>query len=420
MAKVKPFKALRPREEYARKVSSLPYDVVNEKEARALVSENALSFMKVIRPEVTFKEGYEFSGYEVYERARDILSEYERQGIYIEEDKPCFYVYRQMAKGRIQTGLVAGFSTDDYSNGTIKQHEATRKSKEEDRICHINICNANTGLVYLAYKDGFALRSAVEEATHKAPLYDFEAEDGVRHIFWKADEPELLERIEKEAGKLECLYIADGHHRAASAVSVCAMRRKEKPDYTGDEEFNYFQAVAFPYEELLIMPYYRVVKDLNGLTKEEYLEKLSRAFIADKVSKEFTENERKTGVYQPARKNEIAMYLDGDWYRLNARAEILKSDPVGILDVSLLQENVLGPILGIDDPRTSERIDFVGGIRGMGELEKRCSEDMVIAFALYPTSMEELMNVADAGLYMPPKSTWFEPKLQSGLFVHRL
>lgn len=420
MIKVKPFRGVRPKSEYADKVSSLPYDVVSEKEARALVSDNPRSFMKIVRPEVNFAQGSEFSGYEAYEKARDLLAENIEQGIFMEDDGPCFYVYRQMAKDRIQTGLVACFAADDYMNGRIKQHEQTRRSKEEDRICHINICNANTGMVFLAYKDTSSLRSAVEAGTLKEPLYDFTAEDGVRHIFWKIAEPELIKQITERAAQLGSLYIADGHHRAASAVSVCKMRRKENPGYTGDEEFNYFLGVAFPYEDLLIMPYYRVVKDLNGLSREEFLEKLSESFVVGRVSNDFIENERKLGIYQPARKNEAAMYLDGQWYRLNARAEILKSDPVGILDVTLLQENVLGPILGIDDPRTSERIDFVGGIRGMGELERRCGEDMKIAFALYPTSMEELMAVADEGLFMPPKSTWFEPKLRSGLVVHRL
>ena len=420
MIKVKPFRALRPGRGYAENVSSLPYDVVSEKEARKLLSGNPLSFIKVVRPEINFEEGYEFSGYEVYEKAAGLLGEYVEQDIFIEENEPCFYVYRQMAKDRIQTGLVACFSADDYMKGAIKQHEQTRKSKEEDRICHINICNANTGPVYLAYKDTVALRAVVEAGTLKEPLYDFTADDGVRHIFWKISEEALIEQITEKAGLLECLYIADGHHRAASAAAVCRMRRKEKGDYTGDEEFNWFMAVAFPYEDLLIMPYYRVIKDLNGLSRENFLAGLSEKFVVEKVSEDFTENERKIGIYQPARKKEAAMYLDGQWYRLNARAEILKHDPVGTLDVTLLQENVLGPILGIDDPRTSDRIDFVGGIRGMDELERRCADDMRIAFALYPTSMEELMAVAAEGLYMPPKSTWFEPKLLSGLFVHLL
>ena len=417
---VKPFRALRPKEEYAAKVSSPPYDVVNEKEAREIYDKEPLSFMKVIRPEITFPEGQKFSGCELYERASGLIGEYIDDGIFIQDDKPAYYIYRQMKNGRIQTGLVACFAVNDYLSGNIKQHEQTRRSKEEDRICHIGICNANTGLVYLAYKKGKDLRAVIEKETTSRPLYDFFTKDNVRHIVWKADDPKTVNAITKAAGKLDSLYIADGHHRAASAAAVCNQRRAKNLEYTGDEEFNYFLAVAFPQKELLIMPYYRVIKDLNGLSREEFLEKLSEKFYVSEVPEAFTEKERENGAYQPARKNEIAMYLEGKWYRLNAKEEILKKDPVGILDVSLLQENVLGPILGISDPRTSDRIDFVGGVRGMGELEKRCSEDMELAFGLYPTSMEELMNVADEGLFMPPKSTWFEPKLQSGLFIHKL
>ena len=417
---VRPFKALRPVEEYAARVSSPPYDVVNEKEARKILSEEPLSFMKVIRPEITFPEGYDPEGFELYERADTLIKEYADDEIFIRDEKPAYYIYRQMTQGRIQTGLVACFAVNDYLSGNIKQHEQTRKSKVEDRICHINVSNANTGLVYLAYKKGKELRALIEKETTKKPLYDFFTKDNVRHIVWKADDPKTVKAISKAAGKLEDLYIADGHHRAASAAAVCNMRRAENAEYTADEEFNYFMAVAFPQKELLIMPYYRVVKDLNGLSCEEFLERVSEKFYVSEVSEDFTKKERESGAYQPARKNEIAMYLDRKWYRLAAKKEILKKDPVGILDVSLLQENILGPILGISDPRTSDRIDFVGGIRGMGELEKRCHEDMELAFGLYPTSMDELMNVADEGLFMPPKSTWFEPKLQSGLFIHEL
>ena len=417
---VRPFKALRPVEEYAARVSSPPYDVVSEKEARKIFEEEPLSFMKVIRPEITFPEGYAPEGFELYERADKLIKEYADDEIFIRDEKPAYYIYRQMTQGRIQTGLVACFAVNDYLSGNIKQHEQTRKSKVEDRICHINVSNANTGLVYLAYKKGKELRALIEKETTKKPLYDFFTKDNVRHIVWKADDPKTVKAISKAAGKLEDLYIADGHHRAASAAAVCNLRRAENVEYTADEEFNYFMAVAFPQKELLIMPYYRVVKDLNGLSCDEFLERVSEKFYVSEVSEDFTKKERESGAYQPARKNEIAMYLDRKWYRLAAKKEILKKDPVGILDVSLLQENILGPILGISDPRTSDRIDFVGGIRGMGELEKRCHEDMELAFGLYPTSMDELMNVADEGLFMPPKSTWFEPKLQSGLFIHEL
>lgn len=420
MTKVKPFKAVRPETQYVSRVACPPYDVVSEKEARDMVKKEPLSFMQVIRPEAAYKEGEEFSREEAYKKAGELINENVKKGIFVEEEKPCFYIYRQIASGRIQTGLVACFGADDYMEGRIKQHEATRKNKEEDRICHINACSANTGLVYLAYRNAPALKSLVKKAAHGEAIYDFTSSDRVRHVVWRVSDPDLISAIEKAAGGIDSFYIADGHHRAASAVAVCRKKREENPSYSGEEDFNYFMAVAFPSEELFIMPYYRVVKDLNGLSREEFLGRVSEKFEVSEVSSDFTRKEKEKHADHPVRKNEIAMYLDEKWYCLKAKEEILKSDPVGILDVSLLQENVLSPILGIEDPRVDERIDFVGGIRGMEELERRCHEDMRLAFALYPTSMEELMAVADAGLYMPPKSTWFEPKLESGLFVHRI
>lgn len=420
MAQAKPFRALRPKKQYASGAASLPYDVVNEAEARSIAADNPLSFIRVVRPEINFDEGYDFSENEVYEKAAQIIAGYEEEGIYKREKKDCFYIYRQISRGRIQTGLVACFAVDDYLSGNIKEHEATRKDKEEDRIRHIDICNANTGMVYLAYKRGKELRRLLEKETHRQSLYDFITDDTVRHILWKVDNRASVKAIAKTAGKTGKLYIADGHHRAASAAKVCLKRRQENPEYTGQEDFNYFLAAAFPKQELNILPYYRVVSDLNGLEKEEFFERISEKFTISTVSAAFTDAERARCAYQCSRKGEFAMFLDGCWYRLNAKEEILKDDPVGVLDVSILQENLLGPVLGIEDPRTDKRIDFVGGVRGMAELEKRCREDMRIAFALYPTSMDELMAVADAGLYMPPKSTWFEPKLLSGLVVHTL
>lgn len=419
MTIARPFKAIRPSGEYAKRVSSLPYDVVSEEEARAMVKAEPLSFMKVIRPETAFDTGVDIYGADVYEKAREILNEELQKGVLIQDESPCYYIYRQMSQGRVQTGLVACFSVDAYLNGNIKEHEATRKDKEDDRTRHIDVCGANTGPVYLAYKNGRSLRSILDHVGGE-PIYDFVSADNVRQIVWRICEPEAVSEISAALEGIDAFYIADGHHRSASAATVCKKRRIQNPDYTGDEEFNYFMAVAFPSEELVIMPYYRVVKDLNGLTREEFLERLADKFTVNIVPPEFTESERQKGVTHPSRKYEIAMYLDGKWYRLNAKPEIIKKDPVGVLDVSLLQENVLEPILGIEDPRTSDRIDFVGGIRGMDELERRCSQDMRLAFALYPTSMNELMNVADGGLFMPPKSTWFEPKLQSGLFIHQI
>ena len=420
MAKVRPFKAVRPKKEYAARAACLPYDVVSEDEARKTAADEPLSFMRVIRPEINFPEGYEFKEGEVYEKAASLIDEYISEGIFKEDKKPCLYIYRQLTMGRVQTGLVGCFCVDDYLNGNIKEHEATRPDKEEDRIRHMEACGANTGLVYLAYKKGKKLRILLEEETKKEPVYDFYTENGVRHLVWKISDKDRVKEISKAASNTGTLYIADGHHRAASAAKVCLRRRAENPSYTGREEFNYFMAAAFPKQELVIMPYYRVVRDLNGSSPDEFLLKVSESFFVSCVPEEFTENEKKAGAYKPARKGEIAMYLDGKWYRLNVKEEIIKTDPVGVLDVSILQENLLGPILGILDPRTDNRIDFVGGVRGMGELERRCSEDMRVAFALYPTSMDELMNIADSGLNMPPKSTWFEPKLLSGLFIHKL
>lgn len=313
MAKVRPFKAIRPGEEYVKSVSSLPYDVVSEEEARAMVRENPLSFMQIIRPETAFEPGTDIYKEEVYLKARDLIRENIRKGIFKEEEEPCFYIYRQMASGRVQTDLVAGFSVDDYLNGVIKEHEATRKDKEDDRTRHIDICGANTGLVYLAYKEGKALRAAMDRVTNKEPLYDFVAQDGVRQIVWKAESESDVREIADATGRIGTFYIADGHHRTASAATVCKKRRSEKPDYTGNEEFNYFMAVAFPADELTIMPYYRVVKDLNGLTRAEFLERLSESFTVSEVPESFTENERRLGVTHPARKYEIAMYLDGRW-----------------------------------------------------------------------------------------------------------
>ena len=421
MAKIKPFQAIRPQEKYVEKVSTLPYDVYSQKEARDIVARNPMSFLKIVRPETAFPKNVNMYSEQVYEKARALIAENIKKGIFIQEDKPCYYIYRQIMNGRTQTGLVACFAVDDYLNNVIKKHEFTRPEKEADRTRHIDICSAQTGLVFLAYRDTDESHRILEQATHKEPLYDFIAMDNVRQIVWKIDDPGKVEKITQAFQNIPNLYIADGHHRAASSATVCKRRRELHPDYKGTEEFNYFLAVAFSMDQLMVLPYYRVVKDLNGLKPKEFLAAIENAgFHVKKVTKFFTARERRHGVYQPRYKSEIAMHLGGRWYRVRAKQEILKEDAVGCLDVSLLQDNILGPILGIKDPRTDSRIDFVGGIRGMNELEKRCREDMKVAFALYPTSMEELINVTNEGKVMPPKSTWFEPKLQSGLFIHRI
>ncbi len=418
MAGVKPFKAIRPREDLVKSVSTLPYDVYSEEEARRRASENENSFLRIVRPEVDFPLGTDPASNEVYEHAKALIDENLAKGVFVKDDVDCYYIYREIRNGRAQTGLVACFCVDDYLNGVIKRHEFTRQDKEDDRTRHIDICSAQTGLVFLAFQSKPEIRIILAQIAEGEPLCDFVSEDDVRQTVWKVSDPDMVETITTVFGELESLYIADGHHRSASAASVCQKRREA--GFTGDEEFNYFLAVAFPHDELLIMPYYRVVRDLNGLSSEEFLDKLNDLFRIEEIAPDKLEMIKERDVCTTRRKGEIDMFLDGCWYTLDAREAILKDDAIGGLDVSLLQDNVLGPILGIEDPRKDARIDFVGGVRGYAELEKRCSEDMQVAFALYPTSMDEIIRVTDEGKVMPPKSTWFEPKLQSGLFIHRI
>ena len=421
MATVKPFRAIRPRRTYAREVSTLPYDVFTEKEARKIVSENPLSFLKIVRPETMFPEGTDMYGNEVYEKARDELNKDISSNFLKQDETDCYYIYRQIMQGRSQTGIVACFSADDYLNNVVKKHELTRHDKEIDRTRHIDICSAQTGLVFLAYQEQYYPRDIIAEITAREPLYDFTARDGVGQRVWKVDNPREIKVLTQAFSRMDSLYIADGHHRAASAAQVALKRRAEHPDYDGTEEFNYFMAVAFPQDQLVIYPYNRVMKNLNGLTDEEFLAVLpEHGFDVEQISEEFIAEEKKNKAYTVRCKGEFAIYLSGQWYRLKAHPEIMKDDPVGSLESSLLQDNVLEPILGVKDIRADERMDFVGGVKGFEELERRCHEDMKIAFALYPTTMDELFRVTDAGLIMPPKSTWFEPKLQSGLFVHRI
>ena len=346
---------------------------------------------------------------QVYKKAHDMLMEAIDDGTFITDKDKAYYVYELTMDGRTQTGIVACASIDDYLNNVIKKHENTRADKELDRINHVDTCSAQTGPIFLAYRANAVISAEVAKAKQKKPVYSFTAVDGIRHQVWKISSKESVETIENAFAGINQIYIADGHHRAASAVKVGLHRREVNPGYTGNEEFNYFLSVLFPDEELMIMPYNRVVKDLNGLSEEEFMAK-----IKDK----FTVSESSTQV-APSKKGEFVMYLGKKWYTLTAKEEILSSDPVAGLDVAVLQNNVLEPLLGIHDPKTDKRIDFVGGIRGLGELERRCSEDCVLAFSMYATSIGELFAVADAGLLMPPKSTWFEPKLRSGLFIHR-
>ena len=412
MAIVQPFYCVRPKEEAASRVAALPYDVYNRAEARAEAEREPLSFLNIDRPETQFPEGYDMYSRPVYEKARDMIREWIANGTFVEDPDECYYIYEQVMDGRSQTGIVACSAVDDYRNDVIKKHELTRAEKEADRIRHIDVCGAQTGPIFLAFRDREDIRAIVSEAKASAPLYDFVTKEGVAQRVWKLSDPEKVSALEAAFREVPNTYIADGHHRAASAVKVAGMRREANPDYTGEEPFNTFLSVLFPESELHIMDYNRVVKDLNGLTSEEFLAKLEEI--------QWDVRKAETAPYHPARKWEFGMYLDGQWYAIGPKAVTLAEDPVKSLDVSILQEQVLQPILGIGDPRTDNRIDFIGGIRGLGELERRCAQDMKVAFAMYPTSMDELFAVADAGMLMPPKSTWFEPKLLSGLFIHMI
>lgn len=409
MAVIRPFECVRPAEKVADRVAALPYDVYDSKEARAEVEREPLSFLKIDRAETQFDESVDMYSEQVYKKAHDMLMEAIDDGTFITDKDKAYYVYELTMDGRTQTGIVACASIDDYLNNVIKKHENTRADKELDRINHVDTCSAQTGPIFLAYRANAVISAEVAKAKQEKPVYSFTAVDGIRHQVWKISSKESVEAIENAFAGINQIYIADGHHRAASAVKVGLHRREVNPGYTGNEEFNYFLAVLFPDEELMIMPYNRVVKDLNGLSEEEFMAK-----IKDK----FTVSESSTQV-APSKKGEFGMYLGRKWYTLTAKEEILSSDPVDGLDVAVLQNNVLEPLLGIHDLKTDKRIDFVGGIRGLGELERRCSEDCVLAFSMYATSIGELFAVADAGLLMPPKSTWFEPKLRSGLFIHR-
>lgn len=409
MAVIRPFECVRPAEKVADRVAALPYDVYDSKEARAEVEREPLSFLKIDRAETQFDESVDMYSEQVYKKAHDMLMEAIDDGTFITDKDKAYYVYELTMDGRTQTGIVACASIDDYLNNVIKKHENTRADKELDRINHVDTCSAQTGPIFLAYRANEVISAEVAKAKQEKPVYSFTAVDGIRHQVWKISSKESVEAIENAFAGINQIYIADGHHRAASAVKVGLRRREANPGYTGNEEFNYFLSVLFPDEELMIMPYNRVVKDLNGLSEEEFMAK-----IKDK----FTVSESSTQV-APSKKGEFGMYLGKKWYTLTAKEEILSSDPVDGLDVAVLQNNVLEPLLGIHDHKTDKRIDFVGGIRGLGELERRCSEDCVLAFSMYATSIGELFAVADAGLLMPPKSTWFEPKLRSGLFIHR-
>lgn len=411
MSVIRPFSALRPKKEYASAVAALPYDVMNSEEAREKVKELPYSFLHVDKAEIDLPVGTDIYSDAVYAKAAENLKKLMSDGICVLDSKKNLYIYRQTMGDVVQTGVVGCASVDDYLNGVIKRHELTRADKEEDRIRHVDTCDANTGPIFLAYREKAEINAVLDKYTALAPEYDFISDGGVRNEVWVVEDEADIKTLVDGFARIPSLYIADGHHRAASAVKVALKRRAAHPDYTGDEEFNYFLAVYFRSNDLKILDYNRLIKDLNGLSPEELLAKLGESFTV----------EAHDGAVRPTKRHGFGMYLDGKWYSLTLKDGIAdESDPVGSLDVSLLQKLVISRIFGIDDPRTDKRIDFVGGIRGLGELEKRCGEDMRVAFSMYPTSLDELMRIADASQIMPPKSTWFEPKLLSGLFIHFL
>lgn len=415
MSIVRPFKAVRPTPALADKVAALPYDVMNSQEAREMVVGNPYSFLHVDKAEIDLDPAIDLYDVKVYEKARDNLNQMIADGVFIQDEKHCLYIYKQVMDGRAQIGIVGCTSIDDYRNNIIKKHELTRADKEQDRINHVDYCDANTGPIFLTYRAQSRIDQLVKGVMDsKAPVYDFVSDDGIGHTVWVMDEDAVICEICEIFGGVENLYIADGHHRSASAVRVGMKRREQNPGWDGSEEFNYFLSVIFPDDQLYIMDYNRIVKDLNGYTDARFLAAVGEKFDIEEYAGE--------GVLKPTAKHTYGMYLDGKWYLLTAReGSFDAADPVARLDVSILQNNLLSPILGIGDPRTDKRIDFVGGIRGLQCLADRVdSGEMKVAFSMYPTTMDDLMDIADAGAIMPPKSTWFEPKLRSGVFIHKL
>ena len=411
MAVIKPFCCIRPVETKAARIAALPYDVYNRAEAKEIVAENPDSFLSIDRAETSFPDSVDTYAPEVYEKAKELFWKRVEDGDFIREEKPSYYIYELTMGNRTQTGIVAAASIDDYLNGVIKKHENTRAEKEEDRIRHMDTIGAQTGPIFLAYRKNDAIEKVVAKTKEGAPLYDFTSEDGVRHRVFVISSDTEIDILRCSFAGIDQIYIADGHHRAASAVKVGLKRREAHPGYDGTEEFNFFLSVLFPDSELAIMDYNRVVKDLNGLSVLDFLAEVEKRFEVGEVS---------AVPIHPTQKGQFSMFLDGIWYPCRIRPEDQSKDPVEGLDVSLLQKLLLSPVLGIGDPKTDKRIDFVGGIRGLTELEHRVHTDCAVAFAMYPTTIEELFAVADAGLLMPPKSTWFEPKLRSGLFFHEI
>jgi len=413
MALIRPFRAVRPAREYAEQVISLPYDVMNRAEAALMAEGNSRSFLRISRSEIELPNQQDDYAMEVYQKAKENLEMFIASGTMKRDEKPGLYIYRQIKDGRAQTGIVGCVSIDEYANDTIKKHELTRVEKEIDRINHFDVCNAHTEPVFLTYREDKRVSSILEAfLANKQPEYTITLDDGVSHIVWCIFDEKLISLICELFKEVPNLYIADGHHRSASAYKVGIKRRQEVPNYDGTEEFNFFMAVIFPDAELKIYDYNRVVKDLNGYTTEEFIDKVKNAGFA--VEKKGNEQ------YAPSQKHDFGMFIDGEWYKLSKPLSQISDDAVESLDVSILQNAILSPILGIDDPRTDKRVEFIGGIRGLLELEGRVNFDMKVAFAIYPVSLEDLLKTADENKIMPPKSTWFEPKLGSGLFIHEI
>ena len=413
MAIIRPFKAYRPIKEHVKDIAALPYDVMSSKEARGMVKNNKYSFLHVDRAEVNLDESVGEYDKVVYDTAKKVLENMIEEGLYIQEKAPAIYIYQQIMDGRGQKGIVCCTSVDDYINNIIKKHERTRLLKEIDRVNHVDICNANTGPIFLTYRNNNEISSIVEEWSKKEPVYDFISEDGNGHRVWIIDDNIVIEKLVKLFKSIKYLYIADGHHRSASAVKVALKRRKQLGKYTGNEEFNYFLSIIYPDTELKVFDYNRTVKDLNGLSEEEFFSKVEESFYLSK-----SESNKPVS---PKNKHEFGMYMNKQWFILRAKdGSFDESNPIDSLDVSILQNNLLNPILGISDPTKSERIEFIGGIRGLKELENRADTDMKVSFSMYATTIDDIMNVADSGKTMPPKSTWFEPKPRSGIFIHKL
>lgn len=413
MAIVKPFRGVRPPKEYVAQVASKPYDVLNSEEARTEAAGNEKSLYHIIKPEIDFEPGTDEHDPKVYEKAVENFRKFQENGWLVQDSKPCYYIYAQTMDGRTQYGFVVAASVDDYMNGRIKKHELTRRDKEEDRMKHVRNNRANVEPVFFTFPDNDSLEQILKQETAKEPTYDFVADDGFGHTFWVIDSDETIAKISSLFADIPNMYIADGHHRSAAAALVGAEMAKNNPNHTGSEEYNYFLAVCFPASHLKVMDYNRVVKDLNGLTTDEFLRRLEDNFVVELKGSE---------VFKPGRLHEFSLYIDGKWYSLTAKPGTYNdADPIGVLDVTISSDLILRDILGITDLRSDKRIDFVGGLRGLGELKRRVdSGEMRMALALYPVTMQQIIDIADSGNIMPPKTTWFEPKLRSGIIIHKL